>query len=60
MGGKTLGPVKDICPTIEECQSQGTGVGGLVSRGSGEGIGGFRGETRKEDNIRNVNEENTK
>jgi hypothetical protein len=31
-----------------------------VSRGMGEGIGGFRGETRKGDKILNVNKENIK
>jgi hypothetical protein len=32
-------------------------VDGLVSRGRGEGIGGFRGKTKKGDNIWNVNKE---
>jgi hypothetical protein len=31
---------------------------GWVSRGRGERIGGFRGETRNGDNIQNVNKEN--
>jgi hypothetical protein len=48
MGGEALGPVKVLCPSIGECQGQEVGVGGLVS---GEGIRGFRGETRKRDNI---------
>ena len=41
MGGEALGPVKVLCPRIGECQGQEVGVGGLVSRGSGEGIGDF-------------------
>jgi hypothetical protein len=44
MGGEAL-----------ECQDRDTGVGGLVSRWMRDGIGGFGGETRKEDNISNVN-----
>jgi hypothetical protein len=51
MGGEALGPVKVLCPSIGDYQSQEAGVGGLVSRGRGEGIGGFGGETRKGDNI---------
>jgi hypothetical protein len=35
MGGKALGLVKIICPSIGECQGQEAGVGGLVSRGGG-------------------------
>jgi hypothetical protein len=35
MGGEALGPVKVLCPRIEDCQSQEAGVGGLVSRGKG-------------------------
>jgi hypothetical protein len=30
MGGEALGPVKDLCPGIGECQGQKVGVGGLV------------------------------
>jgi hypothetical protein len=48
MGGET---VKALFPSVGEHQGQEMGVGGLVSRGRGEGIGGFGGETRKEDNI---------
>jgi hypothetical protein len=51
MGGEFLGPVKALCPSVGECQGQEAGVGGLVRRGSGEGKGVFRGETRKGDNI---------
>jgi hypothetical protein len=36
----------------------GMGVGGLGSRGSGEDIGDFGGETMNGDNISNVNKEN--
>jgi hypothetical protein len=36
----------------------GMGVGVLRSRRRGEGIGIFRGKTRKGDKIRNVNKEN--
>jgi hypothetical protein len=42
MGGEAFGPVKVLCPSIGECQGQEAGVGGLVSRGRGEG-GGDRG-----------------
>jgi hypothetical protein len=41
MGGEALSPVKVLCPSIGECQGQEAGVGGLVSRGRGLGIGGF-------------------
>ena len=60
MGGETLGPVKALCPSEGECQGQEAGMGGLVNRGRREEIreGGFRRETRKGDNISNVNEEN--
>ena len=40
--GRGLGPVKALCPSVEECQGQEAGVGGLGSRGRGEGIGGFQ------------------
>jgi hypothetical protein len=53
MGGEALGPVKVLCPCVGECQGQEMGVGELVSRGRGHGMGEgvFRGETRKGDNI---------
>jgi hypothetical protein len=51
MGGEALGPVKVLCPSIEECQGQDMGVGGLGSRGKGEEMGVFGEETRKGDNI---------
>jgi hypothetical protein len=41
MGGKVLGSVKVLYPSIGECQGQEEGVGGLVSSGRGEEIGGF-------------------
>ena len=51
MEGEGLGPVKARCPSIGELQNRKAGVGGLVSRGSREGMGGFGWETRKVDNI---------
>jgi hypothetical protein len=36
MGGKALGPVKVLCPSIGECLGQEPGVGELGSRGMGE------------------------
>jgi hypothetical protein len=42
MGGEALGPVKVLNPSIGECQGQEAGVGGLVSRGWGWGIGEFQ------------------
>jgi hypothetical protein len=56
MGGEALGPVKVLCPSIGEYLGQEVGVCGVGSRGRG-GWGIFRGETRKGDNIRNVNKE---
>jgi hypothetical protein len=41
MGGDALGPVKVQYPSIGECQGQEVGVGGLMSRGKGKGIGEF-------------------
>jgi hypothetical protein len=41
MRGEALDPVKTLCPSIRECQVQEAEVGGLVSKGSREGIGGF-------------------
>jgi hypothetical protein len=41
MGGEALGPVKVLCPSIGDCQGQEAGLGGLVSKGSVEEIGGF-------------------
>jgi hypothetical protein len=41
MGGEALAPVKARCPSAGECQDRETGVGGLVSRGRGDGREGF-------------------
>jgi hypothetical protein len=41
MGGKILGSVKVICPSIGKCQDQEAGVSELVSRGGEEGKEGF-------------------
>jgi hypothetical protein len=48
MGGGVLGPVKVLCPSIGDCQGQEEGVGGLVSRGRGEGEGSSEGKLGKE------------
>jgi hypothetical protein len=37
VGREALGPVKALCPSVEECQGQEGGVGGLVSRGRERG-----------------------
>ena len=37
-----LGLVKALCPSEGECQSQESGVGGLVSNGNGGEDRGFR------------------
>jgi hypothetical protein len=42
MGGEAVGPVKVLCPSIGDFQGQEAGVGGLGSRGRGEGIEDFR------------------
>jgi hypothetical protein len=39
MGGEALGPEKALCPSVGECQGQEGGVGGLVSKGGGKGLG---------------------
>jgi hypothetical protein len=51
MGREALGPVEVLCPSIGECQGQEVELSRLVSRGRAEGIGVFRGETRKGDSI---------
>jgi hypothetical protein len=38
-------------PQCRGIKGRKVGVGGLVSRGIGEGIGGFGGETKNRDNI---------
>ena len=40
MGREALCPMKALCPSVGECQVQDAGVGGLVSSGREEGIGG--------------------
>ena len=51
MRRETLVPVKAHCPSVGKCQDREAGVGWLVSRGKGDGIGVFGGETRKGGNI---------
>jgi hypothetical protein len=40
MGGEAIGPVKALCPCVEEYQGQEVEVGQLVSRARQEGIEG--------------------
>jgi hypothetical protein len=47
VGGEALGPVKARCPSVGECQDQEAGVGGLVSKGRGEGRGLSEGKLGK-------------
>jgi hypothetical protein len=47
MGGEALGPVKALCPSVEECQGQEAEGVGLVIRVSGREWGAFRGEPGK-------------
>ena len=51
MGGEGLGPVKALCSSLGKCQGQEAGVGRLVSRGRGKGIGegGFPGENQEKE-----------
>jgi hypothetical protein len=51
MADEALGPVKALTPSVEECQGQEAGVGGLLSRERGQEMGVFGGETRKGDSI---------
>jgi hypothetical protein len=44
MRGEALGPVKERCPSVGECQDREAGMDEFVSRGRGDGIGGFRRE----------------
>ena len=39
MGGEALGPVKAQCSSVGECQDSEVGVGVLVTRGKGNGVG---------------------
>jgi hypothetical protein len=41
VGGEALGSVKVRCLSVGECQNREAGVGGLVSRGRRDGIGGY-------------------
>jgi hypothetical protein len=41
MEGEALGPVKTRCLSVGECQNREVGVGKLLNRGRGDGIGGF-------------------
>ena len=41
--------MKAQCPSVGESRDKDAGVGGLVSKGKGDGMGVFRGETRKRD-----------
>lgn len=38
MRGEALGAVRALCPSIGECQDQEARVGGLESRGRGDGV----------------------
>jgi hypothetical protein len=51
MGGEALGPEKVRCPSVGECQDREAGLSGLVIRGCGDKIGGFRWEIWKGDNV---------
>ena len=51
-------PVKALCPSIGECQGQEWEWVGWEAGWVGRGQGIFGGETRKGDNIGNVNKEN--
>ena len=42
MGREAVGPVMVLCPSMGEYLGQEAGVGGLVNRGSREGIGDFQ------------------
>ena len=41
MRGEALDPVKALCPSVGECQDREARVGGLVSQGRVDGIGGI-------------------
>jgi hypothetical protein len=38
---RALGPVKDRCPSVGECQEREVGVGGFIKQEEGDGICGF-------------------
>jgi hypothetical protein len=48
MGGEALGPLKDGCPSVGECEDREGGVSGLVSRGGGMGYRFSEGKPGKE------------
>ena len=52
--------MKALCPSVQECQGQEVGVGGLVIREKGEGIeeSVFHKGNQERENILNVNKEN--
>jgi hypothetical protein len=58
MAGEALVPVKAWWPSVGEWQDREGEVGGFVNTGMKDGMGVFGRETRKGDNIWNVNEEN--
>ena len=47
VGGEAIGCLKSQWSSIGECQDQEAGMGEFVSRGRGDAIGFFGGETRK-------------
>jgi hypothetical protein len=47
MGGEVLGPVKALSSRVGKCQGQEVGVGGLASKGRGEGMGYLEGKPGK-------------
>jgi hypothetical protein len=47
MGREALGLAKIICHSVWECQGQEEGVGGLLNRGRGEGMGALKGKPGK-------------
>jgi hypothetical protein len=47
VGGEALGPEKAGCPSVGKCQDREVGVGELVIRGRGDGIGGFQRENQE-------------
>jgi hypothetical protein len=42
MRGEAFSLVKAQCPSVGECQDREAGVGGLVRRGRGDGMGVFQ------------------
>jgi hypothetical protein len=47
MGREALGRLKILCPRTGECQGQQVGVGGLVDRERGKGMGCSEGKPGK-------------